>query len=82
MHATVARADRANIERRRVSEPFGASAARLGGQAALLLGWMPDAFWTATPEELATVLCAMRPAESGAMDKRTLVKMMEADRGG
>jgi len=82
VHATVARADRADTERCRVSETFGASAARLGGQAALLLGWMPDAFWAATPEELATVLSAMRQPESGTMDKRTLDKMMEADRGG
>lgn len=82
MYATVARVDRANPERCRVSEAFGASVARLGGQAALLLGWMPDAFWAATPEELATVLSAMRQPEGGTMDKRTLEKMMEADRGG
>lgn len=82
MYATVARADRADPERCRVSEAFGTSAARLGGQAALLLGWMPDAFWAATPEELATVLSAMRQPEGGTMDKRTLDKMMEADRGG
>ncbi|OYX61621.1 MAG: hypothetical protein B7Y89_12880 [Novosphingobium sp. 32-60-15] len=43
---------------------------------------MPDAFWAATPEELATVLSAMRQPEGGTMDKRTLEKMMEADRGG
>ena len=82
MHATIARADCANPERCGVSEAFGASAARLGGQAALLLGWMPDAFWAATPEELATVLSAMRQPEGGTMDKRTFEKMMEADRGG
>lgn len=82
MHPAVARADRANPERCRVSEGFGPSAARLCGQAALLLGWMPDVFWAATPEELGTVLSALRPVEGGAMDKRTLDKMMEADRGG
>lgn len=82
MYATVARVDRADPERCGVNEAFGASAAQLGGQAALLLGWMPDAFWAATPEELATVLSAMRQPEGGTMDKRTLDKMMEADRGG
>lgn len=82
MHPAAARADRANSEGRWVSEAFGASAARLGGQAALLLGWMPDMFWGATPEELATVLSAMRPSDGGGMDNRTLTKMMEADRGG
>lgn len=82
MYAAVARADRANPERCGVSEAFGASAARLGGQAALLLGWMPHAFWAATPEEMATVLSAMRQPEGGTMDRRILDKMMEADRGG
>jgi hypothetical protein len=65
-----------------VSEQFGASAARLGGQAALLLGWMPDVFWTATPEELASVLSAARMPDSGTIDKSTLDRLMEADRGG
>lgn len=65
-----------------MSEPFGASAAKLSGQAALLLGWLPDVFWAATPEELATVLNAMRPPDGGTMDKSTLTKMMEADNGG
>ena len=65
-----------------MSECFGASAARLGGQAALLLGWMPAVFWAATPEELATVLGAMRQPGGEAIDKGTLDKLMEADRGG
>ena len=82
MHPAIAGVDRADPERCRVSDPFGVCAARLGGQAALLLGWMPDAFWAATPEELATVLSAMRQPEGGAIDKSTLDKMMEADRGG
>lgn len=65
-----------------MSERFGACAAALGGQAALLLGWMPDTFWAATPEELASVLSAMRTTGGGTIDKGTLDRLMEADRDG
>jgi hypothetical protein len=65
-----------------VSGRFGAAAARLSGQAALLLGWMPDAFWAATPEELATVLSTMRQSDGESIDRSTIDKMMEQDRGG
>ncbi|MES2303822.1 MAG: phage tail assembly chaperone [Pseudomonadota bacterium] len=65
-----------------MSERFGPRAAALSGQAALLLGWLPDTFWAATPEELASVLSAMRVPDSGTIDKGTLDRLMEADRGG
>ncbi|MFM2370886.1 MAG: hypothetical protein RIS85_608 [Pseudomonadota bacterium] len=65
-----------------MSGRFGAAAARLSGQAALLLGWMPDAFWAATPEELATVLSTMRQSDGESIDRSTIDKMMEQDRGG
>lgn len=58
---------------------FGACAARLCGQAALLLGWRPVEFWAATPEELACVLSAHGPAASGGIDRRMLDTMMERD---
>ena len=35
---------------------FAASAARLAGFAGAVLGWSPDAFWRATPAELAAVV--------------------------
>ena len=38
---------------------FASSAAGLAGLAGALLGWQPDAFWRATPEELAGVLAAL-----------------------
>ena len=38
---------------------FAAGAARLAGQAGLLLGWRPEEFWRATPEELAAVIGAL-----------------------
>lgn len=65
-----------------MSKRFGTAAARLSGQVALLLGWMPEAFWSATPEELATVLCAMRQGDGESIDRSTIDKLMEQDRGG
>lgn len=38
---------------------FIEAASRLAGVAGALLGWGPDAFWRATPAELATVLRAL-----------------------
>lgn len=37
---------------------FSDGAARLAGMAGWLLGWRPDEFWRATPDELAGVLRA------------------------
>lgn len=65
-----------------MTESFGMGAARMSGQAALLLGWMPEVFWSATPEEFASVIAAMHQPGGGAIDKGTLDRMMEADRGG
>lgn len=65
-----------------MSARFGTSAARLSGHAALLLGWTADTFWNATPEELATILTALRAPEGEAVDRRTIARLMEQDRGG
>lgn len=65
-----------------MSSIFGKVAARLSGQAALLLGWTPDRFWAATPEELATILAAMRAPEGDGMDRGTIDRLMEQDRDG
>ena len=55
-----------------MSESFGASAARLAGAAAGLLGWRPDEFWAATPAELVTSLglgeAGGEPADRGVID--------------
>ncbi|MGV3511232.1 MAG: phage tail assembly chaperone [Novosphingobium sp.] len=65
-----------------MSGTFGKVAARLSGQAALLLGWAPDRFWAATPEELATILAAMRMPGGDSMDRGTIDRLMEQDRDG
>lgn len=63
-----------------MSERFGAAAARLSGHAALLLGWTPETFWTATPQELAAILAALAPAGGEGVDRQTLHSLMERDR--
>lgn len=54
---------------------FAISAARLAGVAGALLGWRPDEFWCATPEELAGVLAALAgdapaaPVDGAALER-------------
>jgi hypothetical protein len=47
---------------------FGAHAQQLAGQAGLLLGWRPDAFWRSTPDELATAFAALLPTMMDTAD--------------
>jgi hypothetical protein len=65
-----------------MNELFGAAAARLAGQTALLLGWAPATFWAATPEELASILAAAAPPPGEGIDRQTLSAMMEQERHG
>lgn len=61
---------------------FGDTAQRLCALAARALGWRPDEFWRATPQELA---CVLRPdadtTMGAAIDRATLNAMMEHDHG-
>lgn len=57
------------------ADTFAVRAARLAGQAGLLFGWSPDAFWRATPAELAALAGAMAgdapaPVDLDAMMRR------------
>jgi hypothetical protein len=45
-----------------VTERFGDAAAQLWSAASILLGWLPDEFWNATPAELAGALRGSSPA--------------------
>jgi hypothetical protein len=65
-----------------MSGRFGEGAARLAGQAALLIGWTPDTFWAATPEELAIIVTAAAPPPAGGIDRTTLTAMMEREAHG
>jgi uncharacterized phage protein (TIGR02216 family) len=59
---------------------FAESATRLAGFAGALLGWSPDAFWRATPAELAAVVAALTGADGAAdpPDAATLRALQEA----
>lgn len=56
---------------------FAAGATRLAGLAGALLGWRPDAFWRATPAELACVLTALRGEATAPPDAAMLAALME-----
>ncbi|MBO9580740.1 MAG: phage tail assembly chaperone [Sphingobium sp.] len=59
---------------------FAEGARRLAGQAGLLLGWRPDEFWRATPDELETALAAlaaMIPESAAPPDPATLARLKE-----
>lgn len=65
-----------------MSERFGPGAARLSGQAALLIGWSPPQFWNATPAELAAVLSAAGPPAGDGIDRTTINALLERDAHG
>ncbi|WP_375393680.1 phage tail assembly chaperone [uncultured Sphingomonas sp.] len=58
---------------------FAAVAVRLAGLAGLRLGWSPDAFWRATPADLAAVVAALQPAtgEATPPDPATIARLKE-----
>ena len=59
---------------------FTEAAGRLAGVAGAALGWAPDAFWRATPAELAAVVAALAGGDEGAgpPDAATIARMKEA----
>lgn len=61
---------------------FSECAARLFGQCALLWGWRPDEFWTATPAEIAPIFEALSaPQNSAGVNRSDLERLMEQDNG-
>lgn len=58
---------------------FASAAARLAGFAGAYLGWSPDAFWRATPAELAAVAGALAgEGESLPPDGDTIMRLRKA----
>ena len=57
-------------------EEFGLAAARLSGFAALVLGWSPDVFWSATPTELMSVVAALAGDAPVALDGTGMAALM------
>ena len=61
-----------------MSETFAARAAGAGGIAGAALGWTPDAFWRATPAELAAVVAAIAGERAAPPDAATFARLREA----
>ena len=57
---------------------FRSGVPTLAALASQALGWPPDAFWNATPAELATALGPTTPTVDG-MDRAQLETLMEGD---
>lgn len=61
---------------------FAEVAVRLSGQCALLLGWRPEEFWTATPSEIAAIRDALHgPEKSGTVSRAEIDRLMEIENG-
>ena len=56
---------------------FTEGAARLAGVAGAVLGWSADAFWAATPAELAAVVRALTGDAATPPDAPTLARLQE-----
>ena len=55
---------------------FAAGALRLSGLAMRLLGWSPDAFWNATPAELAAIFAPETEAQPTPLGRADLARLM------
>lgn len=61
-----------------MSGAFGPGAVRLAGLMARLAGWHPDAFWRATPADVAAVLTGwVEDGGDAGVDRSDLAAMME-----
>ena len=62
-----------------MSDSFSPVALRLSGLVPRLLGWSPDAFWAATPAELAAILAPEAGGAVAPLSRADLNRMMEQD---
>jgi len=67
-----------------VSEPFPFTeqARRLSGLVVRALGWPPDQFWNATPDELAAIFDWPEARAQMPLSRNELVALMERERNG
>ena len=58
---------------------FADAAGRLAGVAGAMLGWRPDEFWRATPEELGAIFAAFagEAGEGVPLDRAMMGHMQE-----
>lgn len=57
---------------------FADGAERLAGVAGAVLGWSPDAFWRATPADLASVVRALTGERAVPPDADMMARLREA----
>lgn len=62
-----------------MSDSLSPVARRLSGLVPRLLGWSPDAFWNATPAELAAILVPEAGGDPAPLSRADLNRMMEQD---
>lgn len=61
---------------------FAEAAARWSGQCALMFGWRPHEFWSATPAEVGAIVEAMQGPQAGAaMSRGDLSRLIAQDNG-
>jgi hypothetical protein len=56
---------------------FARAARRLAGLAGVLLGWRPQDFWNATPDELAAIIEGHTPHQGERADRALLERLKE-----
>jgi len=56
---------------------FADAARTLAGVSALALGWRPDEFWRATPDELVAALGGFAPASTAPLDASALTALCD-----
>lgn len=60
------------------AERFDAAAVRLAGLAGVTFGWRPRDFWSATPDDLATLVRALLPDTPSPPDQAMIARLQEA----
>lgn len=61
---------------------FAAAAGRLAGIIPRALGWQPQAFWDATPAELAAIFASDDQPPGEPLTRSELVTLLERERNG
>lgn len=65
-----------------MSDRFVDAAAQLAASVPLLLGWLPDDFWNATPAELAAILAPQVRGDTAPLSRGELNALMEREGDG
>ena len=65
-----------------MSGTIAETARELAGQTALLLGWRPPEFWTATPAELAAIFAVQASIAPPSLSREHLNTLLERETDG